>query len=303
MEESRFKTKDQKEIYIRKFEVEESRASVLIAHGMAEHGDRYIEFAEYLNKHLFNVYIPDHRGHGKTISSEEEYGFFGEKDGWNAVTDDLKTILETMKREHPDQKCFLFGHSMGSLLFRTMMIRHPEQYDGVILSGTAGDMGLLTKLGQIIAFFELKIKGPRAKSPLMDKLSFGGFNKRFKDAKTPFDWLSRDEESVRAYIQDEHCGGVFSTSFYKDLVDASIFVNDIHQIAKMNRKTPVFFISGSEDPVGGKVIKEISSKMNRKGIRSEYKLYEGSRHEILNEINKEDVYRDVVDWLDKNMDA
>lgn len=299
MEDAKFRMLDGKEIYIRKFEVEDSSAVLLIAHGMAEHGGRYVEFAEYLNRNNISVYIPDHRGHGKTIQSDEEYGFFSEKNGWNLVTDDLKYIYDAIKKENPKQKCFLFGHSMGSLIIRTMLIRYPEQYDGAILCGTAGELGALGPIAQIVAYLELKSKGPTGRSPLMDKLSFGGFNKKIKSPKTAYDWLTRDEDTVRAYIQDERCGGVFTASFYKEMVDATIFINDIRQIAKMSHKTPIFLIAGAEDPVGGKkAVYEILSKFNKKGISAEVAVYENGRHEILNELNKEDVYRDVSSWIE-----
>jgi len=299
MEISKFKCEDGKVLFIRRWIAEEERAVVLLAHGMAEHGARYNEFAEFLNSQGLTVYAPDHRGHGKTAESDDEYGFFATKNGWSRVTDDLKELLNMIRQEHSKQKVFLFGHSMGSLLLRTLIIRYPKEYDGVILSGTAGNPGFIGKIGWFIAYMQVLIKGPKGRAPLMDKLSFGNFNSAFNDAKTDFDWLTRDVEIVQKYIEDPRCGGVFTTSFYKDLIEATFFINKPSQIDKMNKKTPILFISGSEDPVGGEnAIPDIASIFREKGINTDYKLYDSGRHEILNELNKEDVYRDVITWIE-----
>lgn len=299
MEISKFKCEDGKVLFIRRWIAEQERAVILLAHGMAEHGARYNEFAEFLNSQGLTVYAPDHRGHGKTAESDDEYGFFATKNGWSRVTDDLKELLNMIRQEHSKQKVFLFGHSMGSLLLRTLIIRYPKEYDGVILSGTAGNPGFIGKIGWFIAYMQVLIKGPKGRAPLMDKLSFGNFNSAFNDAKTDFDWLTRDVEIVQKYIEDPRCGGVFTTSFYKDLIEATFFINKPSQIDKMNKKTPILFISGSEDPVGGEnAIPDIASIFREKGINTDYKLYDSGRHEILNELNKEDVYRDVITWIE-----
>jgi len=172
------------------------KAVIQIAHGMAEHAARYERFAAALVDAGFAVYADDHRGHGKTAGSLDNAGYFADGDGWQRVVDDLAMITDHMEKEYPGVPVFFFGHSMGSMLGRTYLMQHGGRLTGAVLSGTAGDPGLLGKVGVLVAKRECKKKGRRTPSELMAKLSFGKFNNAFKPNRTDFDWLSRDEAEV-----------------------------------------------------------------------------------------------------------
>jgi len=294
-----------KKIFTRKWLPENNsdiKAVVQIAHGMAEHSGRYADFAEKLVKEGFVVFANDHLGHGKTAGDIEKLGFFAEKDGWQRVVDDMKILNEIVGKEYKNLPIYGLGHSMGSFLFRTLMIQNGDLLDGVILSGTADDPGLLGRIGLLIAKNEIKRKGKKWKSKLMTKLSFGQFNNSFKPTNTNFDWLSRDSKTVEKYIQDPFCGTVFTSSFFVDMLKGIIFVNDKRNIKKIPKDLPVFLISGDKDPVGknGKSVKNVYNDFKNAGINNiKIKLYKDARHEILNEINRDIVISDIIGWLEE----
>ena len=191
---------DTKIVYYKHSPEKDAKAVVIITHGMAEHAQRYDEFASFLNKNTFVVYAHDQRGHGKTAGSIEKLGFFAEKDGWQKVTDDLSELVKISKKEYPNMPVFLFGHSMGSFIVRTYISQYSGEIEGAVLSGTAGSAGLLSLAGSVLTSIIMLFKKKNSLSPLMNKLSFGDFNKSFKPNRTDFDWLSRDNESVDKYV-------------------------------------------------------------------------------------------------------
>ena len=202
-EQFTLKTEDHVELYIYEWlPDDEPWAVVQIAHGMVEHSKRYERFADALTAKGIAVYANDHRGHGKTVKTEEEKGHFADENGWLKVANDLKLVTDKIKQKHPDLPIVLFGHSIGSFLSRLYAQRYGAVLSGLILSGTGSDPGFMGSLGLMIAKRELRKKGRRVKSELMNKLIFGGYNRAFKPVRTPFDWLSRDEEEVDKYIQD-----------------------------------------------------------------------------------------------------
>jgi len=277
------------------------KAVLQIAHGMAEHAGRYDAFAQALNKAGFVVYANDHRGHGKTAGSIEECGFFAEKNGWELVRDDMYELTKLIKKENKKVPIFLLGHSMGSFFTRSYLLKYADELKGAILSGTAGDPGLLGAIGKIIASIEKKIKGPKAKSHLMDKLSFGAFNNSFKPNRTEFDWLSTVDEEVDKYINDPYCGNIHTTSYFYQLLGALKELNNKKTIETMRKDLPIYIFSGAMCPVGTETrgVTEIFNKYVKAGIQDvSLKFYGQSRHETLNEWNKEEVYQDVINWLD-----
>ncbi len=298
---------NKQKIFVRKWmpaRMDDAKAVIQIAHGMAEHSERYDDFAEKLVSEGFVVFANDHKGHGKTEEDSREIGFFAEKNGWQIVVDDIKIITEKIRSEYKDIPVFILGHSMGSFLLRTLMIQNGVTLNGVILSGTGGHPGLLGRIGKLIVKTEIFFRGKRAKSKLMTKLSFGAFNKSFKPVNTEYDWLTRDKDIVVKYIDDPLCGSVFSTGFFLDLLNGVFFVNNYENIEKIPENLPVLFISGGKDPVGenGKGVKEVYEKFLKRGMKNvKINLYKDARHEILNEINKNEVYRDVVNWLKNNI--
>jgi len=277
------------------------KAVLQISHGQAEHAERYDGFAQALNKAGYAVYANDHRGHGKTAGSVENCGFFAEENGWELVQDDMYELTKVIKKENKKLPVFLMGHSMGSFLTRTYLFKYSDEINGAILSGTAGDPGLLGAAGKLVATIEGKIKGPEKPSPLMDKLSFGAFNNAFKPNRTEFDWLSTVNEEVDKYIADPYCGNVHSNSYFKQMLQALKESNDDKNIEVIRKDLPIYLFSGAVDPVGmnTKGVTETFQKYIKAGIQDvSLKFYGQCRHETLNEFNKKEVYQDVINWLD-----
>ncbi len=274
-----------------------------ISHGMAEHAKRYKYFAAFLTKNNYAVYVNDHRGHGKTAGKIDKLGFFSEENGWRKVVDDLKALSLHVKEKHPNKAYFVFGHSMGSFLMRDYISNPPFKLSGAVISATAGDPGFLGKIGVLITRILLLFVSSKKKSKLMDSLSFGAYNNKFKPNRTKFDWLSRDNEQVDKYVEDPYCGFICSTLFFKDLLTGLLSVNKQSFIDLVAEDLPILFFAGDNDPVGnfGKGVIEVRDKFINAGVKDiDFKLFEGGRHEMLNEINKDEVYRFVLNWLNKN---
>lgn len=304
--EYRLRLRDGKDMHVYVWQSEHlaAKAVIQIAHGMAEHALRYDPFSKWLTEHGFIVYANDHRGHGKTYQSEKEKGFFATDDGFQIVVNDLADLTKDIKVKHPDLPIFLLGHSMGSFLVRRLIQLQGEMYTGVILSGTSDDQKLLGKLGLLVAKLEKKMRGPYAKSRLMNYLIFGGYNKNFPSPRTDFDFLSRDAASVDAYIADKNCGFICTTSFYVDLLSGLQLIHRQSEMMKTPKDLPIFFIAGDKDPVGnnGKGVQNVYEQYVNLGFRNVFlKLYEGGRHEMLNETNRQEVYEDITNWLDSIM--
>lgn len=280
------------------------KAIVQISHGMAEHAGRYEEFAYKLTMEGYGVYANDHRGHGKTIKNSADMGYFAPQKGWDLVVEDMYILTKHIKEEWEGCPIFLFGHSMGSLLSRQYIYQYEDALKGVILSGTSGDPGILGSVGKVLASLEGKIKGKKTKSPRLDKLTFGSYNKAFKPSRTSFDWLSRDQMEVDKYVNDPLCGKVFTNGFFYDLLTGLKQINKGENIREIPKGLPIFFISGEKDPVGNdtKGVLDVYNNYKRIGIKDvEYKFYKDARHELLNELNKEQVMLDIIDWLNRKM--
>jgi alpha-beta hydrolase superfamily lysophospholipase len=304
-----FKGSDKKEIFTHGWLPENAsgkpvksgiKAIVQVAHGMAEHSARYERFAQYLTKNNFGVYANDHRGHGQTAGTMENCGYFADTNGWDLVVNDMHCLTMKIKKNHPDIPLFLFGHSMGSFLCRDYMFTHGKDTAGVILSATAGDPGLLGRVGMMISKIESMIRGKKTKSPLLDKLSFGNFNKTFEPARTKFDWLSSDEAEVDKYVDDPFCGQIFTAGFFNDLLRGIKKINTPFNIDLIPKDLPVYLFCGKNDPVGDftKGVQNVYDSYEKAGIKDlKLKFYENGRHEMLNEINREMVFADIINWL------
>ena len=280
------------------------RAVVQIAHGIAEHIDRYRPFMEFLADNGFVVAGNDHLGHGKSIRVPDEQGFFAEKDGWWRVVDDMDKLHDIMSNEYPELPYVLFGHSMGSFLTRTYLIKHPDKYDGVILSGTGHQSPALVLGGNAAASVMAKLSGAMGDGAKLDSLAFGTYLNKIENPRTKFDWLSRDTEQVDKYIADPLCGFVGKIGLYRDMMQGIKFITDKKNIAQMNKEKPVYFMSGDGDPVGdyGKGVERAYKAFCDAGLHDVFmRLYPGGRHEMLNETNKEQVYQDILSWLNEKI--
>lgn len=276
---------------------------VQIAHGMAEWSGRYESFAESLTNRGYLVYANDHRGHGKTAKSLDLIGYTG-TDGFNGMARDLNLITHSIKLENPGLPIFIFGHSMGSFLAQRYISNWGSNLKGVILSGSNGKRGIDLDLGIHIARFQVMIKGAKAKSILLDLLSFGSFNSSFEPTRTKFDWLSRDPDEVDKYIDDPYCGAVFTTSFFYDFFRGIKHLYDTKTIKSIPKGLSVFIFSGEMDPVGelGKGPLKLAQYYRNLGLTDvSLKLYTEGRHEMLHEINHDEVMQDVINWLDAHL--
>lgn len=274
---------------------------VQIAHGVAEYGARYAPFARFLCGHGFVVVANDHLGHGQSLIPGGPMVYLGEKDGWWNVVDDMECLRSRVAKVFPDRPYFLFGHSMGSFLSRTHLIRYPGRLDGCILCGTGHQSPALIAGGKLIADREIRRLGKKAFSARADDLAFGAYNKAFAPTRTRFDWVSASEENVDAYIADPLCGGDTTLGLFRDMLDGLSYITRQSNMDKMDADLPVFFIAGDQDPVGdmGKGVRKAHDCFKKAGIRDlSIKLYHGLRHEILNESSRQYVYRDVLDWLE-----
>ena len=276
------------------------RAVLQISHGVAEYILRYEPFAEYLTARGFVVAGHDHLGHGGSVAPGGARLYFGPKGSWNWVVEDIYTRYNLLKKQFPDIPLFLLGHSMGSFLARTYLIRYPGTVDGAIIMGTGQMSPALVAGGRAVAALERRRVGEDQTSPMVDKLAFGAYNRRFAPNRTGFDWLSLDPENVDRYITDPLCGGNASVGLFREMLRGLRFIAKPENLKKMNANTPVLFASGSMDPVGdcGKGVRRAYRSFQKAGVRDvSIQLYPELRHEILNEACREDVCRDLYQWL------
>ncbi|MDR1949552.1 MAG: lysophospholipase [Spirochaetaceae bacterium] len=306
-----FPADDGTRLFLRRWIPGEAPWGVLhIVHGMAEHAGRYDRLARRLCREGIEVWAADQRGHGRTadrgINDPGRGGLLGhpgDRGGFARISADIHAINIRIKTIYPGLPLFILGHSWGSFITQYYIEGSPEGLAGCILSGTRGRMGIKTLLGapflSCLAFF----RGSRARSRLAWAMADGPFDKPFRPNRTPFDWLSRDEKEVDAYVADPLCGQRCTLGFYRDL---TLLFNRIHKPARMegiNRDLPLYIFSGSADPVGdmGNSPTALVNLYRSMGVKDlEFVLYPGARHETLNETNREEVTGDLVAWLNKH---
>lgn len=279
---------------------------VQIAHGIAEHIERYDDFMRFLADHGYVAVGNDHLGHGQSAARLDELGIFAEDGGWEYVIHDMDLLRDRVREEYHDVPYIFFGHSMGSFLTRTYIIRHPDKYDAAILSGTGQQSPALINAGFLAANMNVKLKGPRASGQMLNDMAFGSYCKKIDNPRTPFDWLSRVPEEVDKYIADPKCGFVCKCSLYRDMMGGLKFLTKQSNMDKMDKDAPVYFMSGAEDPVGdyGKGVEKAYKAFCRAGLHDvTIRIYPGGRHEMLNEENREEVKQDILQWLDDRIES
>ncbi len=290
-------------IHAVEWQVENPIGVLQISHGVSEYALRYEPFAQYMNSKGFAVVANDHIGHGLSLADGAAPLYFGRHDGWQHVVDDVYTLRDMTGKKYPELPYFLLGHSMGSFIARTYLIRYPGTLSGAIIMGTGQQSPALILGGRAFAKIEGRRIGFDQFSPAVDQLAFGAYNKKFAPNRTPFDWLSVNEENVDAYIADPLCGDA-SVGLFFDMLGGIGFVGKQSNVNTMNVNTPILFTAGDQDPVGdmGNGVKKAYASFQKAGVRDvSLKLYPGLRHEILNESRREEVYDDLWKWIEQRM--
>lgn len=291
---------DGQHVYVRTYKPSgEIKGYMHILHGLAEHSGRYNQFADEMGQLGYFVSMHDHRGHGYTADDSGEFGFFAQQDGFARVVEDAHEVIEHIQHEDALPVPILFGHSMGSFIARRYVQLHSEDVAALILSGT-GAYTAMHAVGQQLATVLAAVAGKDTPSELMNDLSFSNFNKSIVQPATAFDWLSHDAKAVQAYIDDPMCGFVATHQLFADLTQGISISSKPREVACIRPDLPVLLISGDEDPVGGfgKGVYKVGRQLQEAGVDNVcVYLFEGMRHEILNEINKEYVYQIIKRWL------
>lgn len=285
----------------------EYRAVLQITHGMVEYIERYKPFAEFLNDQGVLAVGHDHLGHGASVASEEELGYFAEPDPSDTLVEDMHTLRTTIQTENPGVPYFMMGHSMGSYMLRKYLCIHPEGVAGAVIMGTGAMPDSTMKFGLFLCRTIALFRGWHYRSRLMQSLSYSKPYKRYdlygKDYANS--WLSKNVENVKAYYADPRCTFLFTVNGYKGLMEAVLFDNQMENIKKVPKNLPLFFVSGADDPVGdlGEGVKKVYGMYKDAGVSDiTYRLYEDDRHEILNETDRDQVMADIAAWLNVHVE-
>ena len=308
-----FADQDGIEIFVYKWEPEtEPKAAVQILHGLVEHAKRYERLAEALCKEGYVCYANDHPGHGLTAGDLTEATLKGHggvlgPSGWRGVVNYVHELSYIIKKENPNLPLFLLGHSWGAMLAQDYIQDWGNEIKGCILSGTNGKVrALVVKAGKIILKSEMKKRGPTEPSQKMYDMNFKANNRNWQndEGATGFEWLSRDKEEVQKYIDDPWCGFMPPANLWLEFLHGFEKMYDSKNEEKIPNDLPVHFISGSLCPIGNKTkgVQAIINRYNKNGMKDvTYKFYEDARHEIFNEINRDEVFKDVINWLDSHL--
>ena len=275
----------------------EIRATLQIAHGMTEYVKRYSEMAGLLCNIGIAVYGHDHLGHGKT--ADGDYGFIDDRDGDVTLVDDFTSVFDRMCEENPDVPHFVFGHSMGSFIIRRFITQNGDRTDGAVIMGTGTPPGFGVSLGRFLASAGARISGPRKVSRFLNNMVFGHYDSSFKDSDVKNRWLNRNLEEVEKYNADELCGFGFTDAGFRDLFTLIRKCEKRQGIGDIPKDLPLLFMSGDSDPVGsfGKGVAKAVKDYKDAGLKPKVIMYPGARHELINELCKEQVFKDLGEWL------
>ncbi|MDE6386992.1 MAG: lysophospholipase [Lachnospiraceae bacterium] len=281
-------------------ETEKPVCILQIVHGMSEYIDRYDDFATYLAQKGILVVGDDHLGHGKSVNSGEPYGYFCKEDAPTVLVRDEHRLKKMMQEKYPGVPYIILGHSMGSFITRNYLMRYGSGINGALIVGTGMQSKPVLMCARALAAIEKVFCGEKHVSKLVDKAAFGVYNKKIEAPKTSFDWLSRNEDNVRKYIDDPLCGFIFTVNGFQTLFKLIYNLHDTEKLKKMPANLPIFFLSGADDPVGnyGRSVEKVYQSFREIGMENvQMKLYPKDRHELLNEVDKEDVYGDIYRWI------
>jgi alpha-beta hydrolase superfamily lysophospholipase len=297
-----FRTVDGVSLHVSGWAVQNPKAIVQVLHGMAEHGSRYARLAQALAAAGYTTYAHDHRGHGKSIPEGTPPGHMADTDGWNRIVEDSHGVNREIAKRHPGVPIIVLGHSMGSFALQQLLFEHPNDMVAAALSASNGKPPPVALLGKLVARLERARVGRKSPSPILQRLTFGEYNKAFSPARTEFDWLSRDPDEVEKYVADPLCGFAVSTQVWIDLLSALDRIAKPSNVAKVPKSMPLYLFAGDRDPVGdfGRGMRRLYDAYKRAGIFDvRLKLYPGARHETLNETNRAGVMGDLIRWCDE----
>ena len=286
----------------------EYKAILQITHGMVEYIERYRTFAEYLNEQGFLVVGHDHLGHGASITSEEDWGYFSDENPSDTLVEDMHQLRMMIQKENESIPYYMMGHSMGSYMLRKYLCIHPEKVSGAVIMGTGSMPDSTMKMGLFMCKLIATFRGWHYRSKLLQKMSYSKPYHKYdlygKDYANS--WLSKNVENVKAYYAEPRCTFLFTVNGYKGLMEAVLYDNQKENVAKVPKNLPLLFVSGQDDPVGdlGEGVKRAYDLYKDAGLTDiTYKLYENDRHEILNEPDCEKIYADIAAWLNVHIES
>ncbi len=277
------------------------KAILQINHGMAEHAARYERFAEALAGAGYGTYAHDHRGHGHTTAPDSVLGYFAKENGWQKVIADTDALNAEIRTRHPGVPIVCFGHSMGAMIALNYALQHPDRIDALAPWNISVDAGALLLIYRGLLKTERFFKGSDVPSFIAPKLTFEAWNKEFVPTRTDFDWLSRDEAEVDKYADDPLCGFPESIGMWLDVTEFVRFAANDRNLAKLPKGLPVHLLAGDKDPVSlhGKAMQHLERRMNKAGMSDiSFTLLEDTRHECLNEVNRDETTDAFIGWLD-----
>ncbi len=281
------------------------RGIVQLVHNMCEYFSRYTAFAKYLCGLGFIVCGNDHIGHGASVARMSELGFFSTRDGWRYLIEDVEHLTDLMQQRYPELPYFLLGHGMGSLIARLYLIDYGDRISGCILTGTSGPNPASVSSARL-ADSIARSRGMTYRSGFLSNMAYRGFNKKIKNPRTPFDWISRDENVVSLYQSDEKCNFIFTATGFRDVYTLLAKANANHTFRRTPRTLPMLFLSGDKDPVGkyGEGVRRVVKLYRGAGLKNiEVIFYKDARHEVLNELGRLDAFGDISRWLENQLSA
>lgn len=288
------------QIHVSRWEPETAVLGIVqIVHGIAEYAERYDAFAKYLKNLGYLVVAEDHMGHGKSIDESRNTGYF--TGGWFSAVDDTYELMKRTMEEFPDVPYILFGHSMGSFMARTILARYPDSgISGAVICGTGWQPAPVLKTGIGLAKSICKMGDPRKTSSVLQALMFGSYNRKVEHPRTAYDWLTRVDQIVDAYVADPLCGFTPTAGLARDMLLGIEYIQKQENLQKMEKTLPVLFVAGGDDPVGnyGEGVRKTAKMFRNAGmVNITTQIYPMCRHEILNELNRGDIYQDIGNWI------